>query len=64
MLIHGNHMHGGQNDVPGAALAMPTVTHGADSHYEATLTATDSGGLAATRTFRLDPRTATLRIER
>jgi glucose/arabinose dehydrogenase len=64
VLVHGSHDHGGQNDVPGATFDLATDdTHGADSHYEVTLTATDSAGLSATETVQLDPRKTTLRIE-
>ena len=64
VLVHGAHNHGCQNDVPGPTLEMPTdQTHGADSHYEATLTATDSGGLSDEATARLDPRTTQLAIQ-
>jgi hypothetical protein len=40
----------------------PRVDHDADSFYEVTLTATDSGGLTATKTIFLYPETATVKL--
>lgn len=62
-LYHGTHVHV-LGDVTGAA---PTFTpyddHDADSHYEVTLTATDSAGnRTTTAPVRLDPRTIQLTL--
>ena len=63
VLKHGSHDHD-HDDGLGATYGFPTTTtHGADSHYEVTLTATDSGGLTGTKTVQIHPQTTSLRIE-
>jgi glucose/arabinose dehydrogenase/PKD repeat protein len=62
-LIHAEHTHiGGAGNYPGVAeIEISAATdHDADSHYEVSLSATDSNGATATKTKRLDPETATV----
>ena len=62
LLHHGQHTHP-FNDLAGAQASFtPLIDHDADAYYEITMTARDSGGLTATRTIRLDPRTVKLQL--
>ncbi|MBJ7329454.1 MAG: PQQ-dependent sugar dehydrogenase [Solirubrobacteraceae bacterium] len=62
-LIHADHTHP-LGTYYGAAPAVPKGIddHDSDSHYVITLTAADSAGLTDTATWRLDPRTATVKL--
>jgi PKD repeat protein len=62
LLVHGNHNH--PRSVPnGAQISfVADPQHDADSHYQLTLTATDSVGRAATASARIDPQTALVRL--
>jgi PKD repeat protein len=63
-LYHGSHIHI-VRQVDGQATPSFVVQddHDADSHYEITLTVTDSGGLRGSHTIRLDPETVNLGLE-
>lgn len=59
--IHREHVHVNTRSGKETSFVADTE-HDADSHLEMTLTATDSGGLSAAQTVRLDPLTAALRL--
>ncbi|HMJ96064.1 MAG TPA: PKD domain-containing protein, partial [Thermoleophilaceae bacterium] len=63
-LIHGSHTHflGSYPDTDTIQFT-PLTDHDADSHYEVTLTATDSDGLATSLDKRVDPETARVLLE-
>jgi len=60
--IHRGHTHPGATPSGAEAGFTAPDDHDADSHVEITLTATDSGGLSASRTVQMQPRTAPLRL--
>lgn len=62
-LVHNDHTHL-LGTYTGTAPAIPPgiTDHDSDSYYAITLTATDSSGLQAIAHWRLDPRTATVRL--
>ena len=60
MLLHGTHPHVETPADRRARRFTPRTDHDADSYYEVTLTATDSGGLTGTRTITLRPETVPL----
>ncbi len=63
-LIHGSHTHfvGSYPDTDTLEFT-PRTDHDADSHYEVTLTATDSDGLATSAGKQVNPETARLLLE-
>ena len=61
-LAHNDHVHPFQNLTGRAATFTPTTDHDADSHYRVTLTATDSDGLATSKTVVINPETVDLSI--
>lgn len=62
VLLHGTHRHI-EGDLTGETPTFtPRTDHDADSHYEITLSATDSGGLNASRTIELFPETIALEL--
>ncbi len=62
-LIHINHTHPYPSfDNVDTIQFTPGTDHDADSHFEVTVTATDSNGLSATRQVRLDPETTSLAL--
>jgi PKD repeat protein len=62
-LIHVEHTHPTGTFPDVAQINVPASTdHDADSHYEVELSATDSGGLTARKTVRVDPETTTVRL--
>ena len=63
-LRHNEHLHdfGEYTDTANLAFT-PTRDHDADSHYEVTLTVTDSHGAEAERTVELQPQIAPLRLD-
>ncbi|MGK2937479.1 MAG: PQQ-dependent sugar dehydrogenase, partial [Solirubrobacteraceae bacterium] len=62
-LVHHDHTHL-LGTYTGTQPALPAGIddHDSDSHYAITLTATDSSGLTDTASWRLDPRTATVKL--
>jgi glucose/arabinose dehydrogenase len=61
-LIHGSHTHP-YTQLTGSATSFHTQQdHDADSYYEITVTARDSGGLTASRKIRINPRTVRLTL--
>ena len=63
VLHHGDHVHELTHLKGPSTTFLPLVNHDADSWYEVTLTATDSGGLRTTRTVRLYPETIAFRLD-
>jgi PKD repeat protein len=62
VLVHNTHVHGGQ-DLTGTNPSFTAAAdHDADSHYRITLTATDSGGLSASRTIDLYPQSVSFTL--
>jgi glucose/arabinose dehydrogenase/PKD repeat protein len=57
-LRHRDHLHPAASPSGPSASFVTATDHDADSHYEVTLTATDSSGLAVSETIQLRPETA------
>ena len=62
VLRHGTHTHIETDRTGPSASFTPRTDHDADSSYEITLTATDSGGLTGSRTVTIRPETVPLTI--
>lgn len=62
VLQHGLHQHPLSAASGAESQFTPLTEHDADSHYLITLTATDSGGLSASRTVRIDPETVQITL--
>ena len=62
VLVHANHVHPFQTLTGKTGAFTPTTDHDADSYYRVTLTATDSDGLAASKTVVINPQTVNLAI--
>ena len=55
VLVHNTHTHGGEDLTGTQPGVIAASDHDADAHYRITLTATDSGGLSASKTIDLYP---------
>jgi glucose/arabinose dehydrogenase/PKD repeat protein len=62
-LVHKEHVHRLADAIGGMASFTAQDDHDADSHYEATVTATDSRGLTASSTAVVVPETRTLNLQ-
>ena len=63
ILFHSDHEHFLRTGVTGRSVTFtPLIDHDADSHYEARLTVTDSGGLADNEAKSLNPQTVDLSL--
>ena len=63
ILVHGTHQHEVATPSGTDARFTPQVDHDADSHYEITLTATDTSGRTDTATRTLLPDTSTVEVD-
>jgi PKD repeat protein len=62
ILQHNQHQHYIATATGASTSFTPLVTHGADSFYLVTVTATDSAGVATTKTLRVDPKLVNIRL--
>jgi PKD repeat protein/glucose/arabinose dehydrogenase len=62
LVHHSTHLHDLGHFSGTSASFVPLTDHDADTWYEIILTATDSGGLTATKSVRIDPQTVALTI--